>query len=145
MTLGKVSTPSSKTRDKLGAFLGKSGRTLEKQVALVEAAEAEPAASWSPTWTGPGAWTGHSFRRSMPDPDIDALEVEGRTGRLDFRSQIMKPIVAKPLRRLPKQLVRKHGQRVPRNIKAVDIGPQDFVGTLTIDDPRDNPGIGIIL
>ena len=31
-----------KTRDKLGAFVGKSGRTLEKQVALVEAAEAEP-------------------------------------------------------------------------------------------------------
>ena len=32
----------SKTRDRLGAFVGKSGRTLEKQVALVEAAEAEP-------------------------------------------------------------------------------------------------------
>ena len=31
-----------KTRDKVAAFFGKSGRTLEKQVAIVEAAEAEP-------------------------------------------------------------------------------------------------------
>ena len=31
-----------KTRDKVAAFVGKSGRTLEKQVAIVEAAEAEP-------------------------------------------------------------------------------------------------------
>lgn len=40
--VGKLSTPSGKTRDKVGTFVGKSGRTLEKQVALVEAAEAEP-------------------------------------------------------------------------------------------------------
>lgn len=31
-----------KTRDKVGAFVGKSGWTLQKQIALVEAAEAEP-------------------------------------------------------------------------------------------------------
>ncbi|MCZ6510060.1 MAG: MT-A70 family methyltransferase [Alphaproteobacteria bacterium] len=31
-----------KTRDKVASYLGKSGKTLEKQVALVEAAEAEP-------------------------------------------------------------------------------------------------------
>ena len=38
----KVSGTGEDTRDKLGAFVGKSGRTMEKQVALVEAAEAEP-------------------------------------------------------------------------------------------------------
>ena len=38
----KLSLPSGQARDKLGAYVGKSGRTLEKQVALVEAAEAEP-------------------------------------------------------------------------------------------------------
>ena len=37
-----VSGTGEETRDKLGAFVGKSGRTLEKQVPLVEAAEAEP-------------------------------------------------------------------------------------------------------
>jgi ParB/RepB/Spo0J family partition protein len=43
-TLGKVSPGSEKgrVRDKVAAFVGKSGRTLEKQVAIVEAAEAEP-------------------------------------------------------------------------------------------------------
>jgi len=40
----KVSTPSepSKTRDKLGAFAGVSGRTVEKIAAVVAAAEREP-------------------------------------------------------------------------------------------------------
>lgn len=33
---------AGRTRDKVGAYVGKSGRTLEKQVAIVEAAEAEP-------------------------------------------------------------------------------------------------------
>src|SRR5271166_2094153 len=41
----KVSTPSStpsKTRDRLGAFAGVSGRTVEKIAAIVEAAEGNP-------------------------------------------------------------------------------------------------------
>jgi ParB/RepB/Spo0J family partition protein len=43
MTLGKVSTGSTgKSRDKIAAPLGKSGRTLEKARAVVEAAEREP-------------------------------------------------------------------------------------------------------
>jgi N6-adenosine-specific RNA methylase IME4 len=43
MTLGKISTGSTgKTRDKIAAPLGVSGRTLEKARAIVEAAEAEP-------------------------------------------------------------------------------------------------------
>jgi N6-adenosine-specific RNA methylase IME4 len=43
MTLGKVSTGSTgKTRDKIAAPLGTSGRTLEKARAVVEAAELEP-------------------------------------------------------------------------------------------------------
>jgi ParB family chromosome partitioning protein len=40
--VGKISTPSGKTRDRIGAALGVSGRTLEKYVEIVEAAEAEP-------------------------------------------------------------------------------------------------------
>ncbi len=71
--------------------MGKSGRTLEKRVALVEVAEAEPE-----KYAKLVADMDRTGRRSMPDPDIDALEVEGRTGRLDFRSQIMKPVLAKP-------------------------------------------------
>lgn len=52
--VGKISTPSGKTRDKVATYLGKSGKTLEKQVALVEAAEAEPEKPRDslPTWTG---------------------------------------------------------------------------------------------
>ena len=43
MTLGKVSTGSAgKTRDKVAAPFGISGRTLEKARAVVEAAEREP-------------------------------------------------------------------------------------------------------
>jgi ParB/RepB/Spo0J family partition protein len=42
MTLGKISTGSGKTRDKVAAPFGISGRTLEKARAVVEAAEAEP-------------------------------------------------------------------------------------------------------
>jgi ParB/RepB/Spo0J family partition protein len=43
MTLGKISTGSTgKTRDKIAAPLGKSGKTLEKARAVVEAAEREP-------------------------------------------------------------------------------------------------------
>jgi ParB/RepB/Spo0J family partition protein len=38
---GKVSTPST-TRDKIGAFAGVSGRTVEKIAAVMKAAEAEP-------------------------------------------------------------------------------------------------------
>ena len=59
--VGKVSTPSDagKTRDKVGKYVGKSGRTLEKQVAIVEAAEAEP----------------EKFGKLMADMD--------RTGRVD--------------------------------------------------------------
>jgi ParB-like chromosome segregation protein Spo0J len=43
--VGKISTPSDagKTRDKIGAFVGISGRTVEKIAAVVDAAEAEPA------------------------------------------------------------------------------------------------------
>ena len=41
--VGKVSTPSGKTRDKIAAVTGMSGRTLEKAEAIVDAAEAEPA------------------------------------------------------------------------------------------------------
>jgi N6-adenosine-specific RNA methylase IME4/ParB-like chromosome segregation protein Spo0J len=42
--VGKISTPDvGKTRDKIGAFAGVSGRTVEKIAAVVEAAEAEPA------------------------------------------------------------------------------------------------------
>jgi N6-adenosine-specific RNA methylase IME4/ParB-like chromosome segregation protein Spo0J len=40
--VGKISTPSGKTRDRIGTALGVSGRTLEKYVKIVEAAEAEP-------------------------------------------------------------------------------------------------------
>jgi ParB-like chromosome segregation protein Spo0J len=40
--VGKVSTPSGKTRDKVAAVTGMSGRTLEKAEAIVDAAEAEP-------------------------------------------------------------------------------------------------------
>ena len=42
--VGKVSTPSNagRTRDKLGAFAGVSGRTVEKIAAVVAAAVAEP-------------------------------------------------------------------------------------------------------
>ena len=40
--VGKVSTPSGKTRDKIAAVTGMSGRTLEKAEAIVAAAEAEP-------------------------------------------------------------------------------------------------------
>jgi ParB-like chromosome segregation protein Spo0J len=40
--VGKISTPSGKTRDKVGAFAGVSGRTVEKIAAIVTAAEAEP-------------------------------------------------------------------------------------------------------
>ena len=40
--VGKISTPSGKTRDRIGAALGVSGRTLEKYVEIVEAAEADP-------------------------------------------------------------------------------------------------------
>lgn len=40
---GKLPEASkSETRDKVATFVGKSGRTLEKQIAIVEAAEAEP-------------------------------------------------------------------------------------------------------
>jgi len=39
---GRSAENTGETRDKLGTYVGKSGRTLEKQVALVEAAEAEP-------------------------------------------------------------------------------------------------------
>ena len=39
---GKLSTTFGKTRDKIGAVAGVSGRTLEKIVAVVAAAEAEP-------------------------------------------------------------------------------------------------------
>jgi len=42
MTLGKVSTGSGKSRDKIAAPLGVSGRTLVKARAVVEAAEREP-------------------------------------------------------------------------------------------------------
>lgn len=42
--VGKVSTPSSKTRDRLGAFVGKSGRTLEKQATRAGPAQREGAA-----------------------------------------------------------------------------------------------------
>jgi MT-A70 len=44
MTLGKISAGSEtgKTRDKVAAPLGVSGKTLEKAKAIVEAAEAEP-------------------------------------------------------------------------------------------------------
>ncbi len=44
MTLGKIATGSErgKTRDKIAAPLGISGKTLEKAKAVVEAAEAEP-------------------------------------------------------------------------------------------------------
>jgi ParB/RepB/Spo0J family partition protein len=38
----EISTPSGKTRDKIGAFAGVSGRTVEKIAEIVEAAEAEP-------------------------------------------------------------------------------------------------------
>jgi N6-adenosine-specific RNA methylase IME4 len=38
----KLSTPSEKTRDKIGEFAGVSGRTVEKIARVVEAAEAEP-------------------------------------------------------------------------------------------------------
>jgi ParB/RepB/Spo0J family partition protein len=43
-TLGKISLPSEagRVRDKIGAFAGVSGRTVEKIAAVVEAAEAEP-------------------------------------------------------------------------------------------------------
>ena len=40
--VGKVSTPSGKTRDKVGALAGISGRTIEKITAIVEAAEQDP-------------------------------------------------------------------------------------------------------
>jgi N6-adenosine-specific RNA methylase IME4/ParB-like chromosome segregation protein Spo0J len=42
--VGKISTPSDggKTRDKVAAYVGVSGRTLEKAAAVVAAAEAEP-------------------------------------------------------------------------------------------------------
>ncbi len=40
--VGKVSTPSGKTRDKVGALAGISGRTVEKITAIVEAAEQDP-------------------------------------------------------------------------------------------------------
>jgi N6-adenosine-specific RNA methylase IME4 len=41
--VGKVSLPdTSRTRDKIGAFAGVSGRTVEKIAAIVAAAEAEP-------------------------------------------------------------------------------------------------------
>ncbi len=42
--VGKLSTPSDagKTRDKIGAFAGVSGRTVEKIAKVVEAAEREP-------------------------------------------------------------------------------------------------------
>jgi ParB/RepB/Spo0J family partition protein len=42
--VGKLSTPSDagKTRDKIGAFAGVSGRTVEKIAAIVDAAEADP-------------------------------------------------------------------------------------------------------
>lgn len=43
MTLGKVSLGcKGRARDKIGAFAGKSGRTVEKIAAVVDAAEAEP-------------------------------------------------------------------------------------------------------
>jgi hypothetical protein len=42
MTLGKVSTGSGKTRDKVGAFAGVLSRTVEKIKDVVEAAEADP-------------------------------------------------------------------------------------------------------
>ena len=38
----EISTPSGKARDKVGAFAGVSGRTVEKIAAVCEAAEAEP-------------------------------------------------------------------------------------------------------
>jgi N6-adenosine-specific RNA methylase IME4/ParB-like chromosome segregation protein Spo0J len=42
--VGKISTPDTgKTRDKIGAFAGVSGRTVEKIADVVAAAEAEPA------------------------------------------------------------------------------------------------------
>jgi ParB-like chromosome segregation protein Spo0J len=41
--VGKISTPDAgKTRDKIGAFAGVSGRTVEKIAAVVDAAETEP-------------------------------------------------------------------------------------------------------
>lgn len=42
MTLGKVSLGSGKTSDKIGAFAGISGRTVEKIAAVVDAAEQAP-------------------------------------------------------------------------------------------------------
>ena len=44
MTLGKISTGSDpgKTRDKVAAVVGVSGRTMEKRKAIVEAARSNP-------------------------------------------------------------------------------------------------------
>lgn len=40
--VGKVSTPSGKTRDKIGEFAGMSGRNVEKIAAVVDAAQTDP-------------------------------------------------------------------------------------------------------
>ena len=44
MRVGKVSTPSEvgKSRDKVGAAVGVSGKTYEKMAAVVDAAEEDP-------------------------------------------------------------------------------------------------------
>jgi hypothetical protein len=47
-----------RARDKVAAFVGKYGRTLEKQVAVVEASEADPEAygNWLRTWIEQLPW-----------------------------------------------------------------------------------------
>ena len=42
MTLGKVATGSARTRDRLAAYVGTSGRTLDKIHEIVQAADADP-------------------------------------------------------------------------------------------------------
>lgn len=77
------------TRDKVGAFVGKSGRTLEKQVAVVEAAESEP----------------ERFGKLVDDMD--------RTGRVDGpfkRLKVMKQ--AEAIRKEPPPLPSKGPYRV---------------------------------
>jgi hypothetical protein len=55
---------SGRARDKVGAFAGVSGRTVEKIAKVVAAAEADPENSgrWSPRWTGPARWAAHIAR-----------------------------------------------------------------------------------
>ncbi len=54
---GKLPEPGRDTRDRLGAYVGLSGRTVEKLDAVMKAAEADP---WPDAWprTAGRTWSG---------------------------------------------------------------------------------------